>query len=320
MEPKNNKLKADVGVVVARFQVDELTKSHVDLIHTVAKYHHRVIIFLGLAPTRGDPEDPLDYQMRKQMLLQAFDEADLDADLDVLFIRDKNDDVAWSADLDFQISNLIGPTHTVTLYGGRDAFVNAYTGRYPTQELEGKHYDSGTEVRNKISKRVKGSRDFRAGVIWGSRNCYPTAFPTVDVAVLDRSGPLAVLLCKKPDESKYRFVGGFASPDSDSFEEDAKRETREETGLSINRVRYVGSKKIDDWRYRKSPNKIKTLFFTADYEFGKPKADDDIEKVAWVRINVLNDNLFMPEHVPLFHMLLKALSDEIKPTSEDTSE
>ena len=39
--------KADIGVIVGRFQVHDLTEGHRDLIDTVANRHDKVIVFLG---------------------------------------------------------------------------------------------------------------------------------------------------------------------------------------------------------------------------------------------------------------------------------
>ena len=49
MKPKTNP-STDVGIIVGRFQVDELHDAHVDLIQYVFDQHPKVIIFLGLSP------------------------------------------------------------------------------------------------------------------------------------------------------------------------------------------------------------------------------------------------------------------------------
>jgi bifunctional NMN adenylyltransferase/nudix hydrolase len=61
----------DVGVIVGRFQVPELHDAHKDLIETVCDKHDKVIIFLGLSPLMVTRENPLDFESRKQMILES---------------------------------------------------------------------------------------------------------------------------------------------------------------------------------------------------------------------------------------------------------
>lgn len=295
----------DCGVIIARFQVHELHPAHIDLIESVCKEHPKVIIFLGLSPVLGTQNNPLDFEARKQMILDKF------PNVNVLYIKDQQSDEKWSSELDEKIKDVIGPNQSVVLYGSRDSFIKYYLGKYPTQELIQEIFISGSEIRRTISKSVKNSPEFRAGVIWGSWNQYPKCFPTVDIAIFNED-ETRILLARKPKETLYRFVGGFADPKSTSYEEDAKREVQEETGLIIDNVKYIGSTIIDDFRYRKEVDKIKTLFFKGFITSGQPKANDDICEVKFFDINKLNESDIMPEHKPLLKMLQKHLA-ETKP-------
>ena len=51
----------DVGVIVGRFQVNELHAAHRELIDTVIGNHKKVLIFLGLSPVRVTRHNPLDF-------------------------------------------------------------------------------------------------------------------------------------------------------------------------------------------------------------------------------------------------------------------
>ena len=248
--------KADVGVIVGRFQVPELHEAHLEVIQSVIERHSKVIIFLGLSPCKTTYNNPLDFEARKQLILQKF------PDVNVLYIKDESSDEVWSRKLDSQIYDLIGANQTAILYGSRDSFIQYYSGKFKTVELEATRIVSGTELRKEASNKVKASPDFRAGVIWAVNNQFPSCYPTVDVAIIDPS-TFRVLLGRKPSEKLYRFIGGFASPQSNSYEDDAKREAQEETGLGVDNLVYVGSCLIDDWRYRKEIHKIKTMFFAA---------------------------------------------------------
>lgn len=290
----------EVGVIIGRFQSPYLHEAHTDLIQSVVEKHPKTIIFLGLSPCKTTYNNPLDFEARKQMILEKFPNAN------VLYIKDEPSDSLWSKKLDGQINDLLGPNQKATLYGGRDSFIPHYTGKYPTVELEPKSFISASEIRKDVSNRVKASPDFRAGVIWATTNQFPSTYPTVDCAIVDKPNN-RLLLARKSNETLYRFVGGFSDPEDESYEYTVKREVSEETGLDVSDLHYIGSKKIDDWRYRNEKNKIKTLFFVAQYIFGSPKASDDICEVKWFNINEIKESDVVDTHKPLLKMLMNFL-------------
>lgn len=292
---------SDVAVIIGRFQVPDLHEAHRELIDSVVKNHSRTIIFLGLSTCLSTRNNPLDFEARKQMLLQAY------PDVTVLYIKDVKSDEFWSGMLDRQISDIVSPNQSVTLYGGRDAFIKHYKGKFPTVELESKIYVSGTEIRNSISKKVKGSPDFRAGVIWATFNQFPKVYATVDVAIMNEDNT-RILLGRKLEEEQYRFIGGFSMPDSDSFEIDAKREVSEEAGIEISWPEYIGSFKINDWRYSREIDKIKTNFYYSKYLFGSPRAGDDIAEIRWFDIDKIKESDIVEGHWQLFLALLAKLN------------
>jgi bifunctional NMN adenylyltransferase/nudix hydrolase len=271
----------DVGVIVGRFQVHELHQAHRDLIDYVCARHEKVVIFLGLSPLMVSTNNPLDFEARKQMLLEAYPE------VNVLYIKDVNSDEVWSDRLDAMIEDLKTPAQSVVLYGGRDSFIDHYRGEFPTQELTQAVFMSGTVERKQIARSSsRRTPDFRAGVIWASQSRYPTVYTTVDIAVLKhdrledrkpaseswkkcnvcsprraclihreeaeayyaKEHPTQLLLGRKPNEKLYRFIGGFSDPRSESFEHDAKREVMEEAGIEVGDLRYLGSLNVDDCR------------------------------------------------------------------------
>lgn len=301
------------GILVGRFQVHDLHDAHIDLINTVCKEHEKVIIFLGLSPLMVTQNNPLDFESRKQMILEKF------PNVNVLYIKDTPDDEVWSKDLDEKIKDLVSPNQGVILYGSRDSFISHYSGQYKTQELMQEVYISGAEIRKNISKKVKSSADFRAGVIWASGNRYPTTYPTVDIAIFNEDCS-KILLGRKAKESKYRFIGGFADPKSDSYEDDAIREVKEETGLDIVDLMYVGSFRVQDWRYRSEIDKIKTLLFCAKMLEGRPQAMDDIAEVRLFDFDKIDpDTMLVTEHARMFKTLKQYWMDYLVfKTSEDT--
>ncbi len=288
----------DIGVIVGRFQVNELHPGHLELIKDVAAKHRRVVVFLGVAPVLVTRSNPLDYITRKEMLLQHFPH------LTILSIPDTPSDHDWSRELDKRIREAC-PVGSVVMYGSRDSFIKYYSGIFATSELPEHQSTSGTEVRVSISQEIKASPDFRAGVIFAAYNQYPKVYPTVDVAILKQD---KILLGRKPTQDKFRFIGGFTDPADNSYEEAAARETLEETGITLGKMNYAGSAKIDDWRYRSEQDKIITHLFVATYQSGEPVATDDIVELQWFELAELKQEDLVNEHHVLFQLLQKHLN------------
>lgn len=134
-------------------------------------------------------------------------------------------------------------------------------------------------------------------------NRYPTVFATVDVVI--RKGE-NLLLGRKAHQSKFRFVGGFTDPALDnSYEDAAKREAKEETGIEVKTVKYLGSTRIDDPRYRNTPDCIITHLFEATEWSGEPVASDDIAELQWFDSKQLTASDFVDEHHVLWDLYCK---------------
>ena len=284
----------DVAVIVGRFQVNELHEAHIDLITSVLNKHDRVLLFLGNSTIRNTLNNPLDYRARRTMIADKF------PTVEIHYINDNPSDTAWTKNLDKLIGEQLLPMQTVTLYGSRDSFLKCYSGKHNTCELEATTFISGTEVRRRVCNNYPPTADYRAGMIAATAYRFPTAFQTVDIAVVNDKGEL--LLARKPEEKKWRFIGGFSDPASVSLEEDAKREVQEEAGVEVGNITYLGSTLINDWRYRGEIDKIKTALFVAKYVFGKPEGADDVAEVKWVSINNLTKNDIVETHHVLIDM------------------
>ena len=288
----------DVAVIVGRFQVNELHEAHIDLITSVLNKHDRVLLFLGNSTIRNTLNNPLDYRARRTMIADKF------PTVEIHYINDNPSDTAWTKNLDKLIGEQLLPMQTVTLYGSRDSFLKCYTGKFNTCELEATTFISGTEVRRRVCNNYPPTADYRAGMIAATAYRFPTAFQTVDIAVVNDKGEL--LLARKPEEKKWRFIGGFSDPASVSLEEDAKREVQEEAGVEVGNITYLGSTLINDWRYRGEIDKIKTALFVAKYVFGKPEGADDVAEVKWVSIN----NLTKTDIVETHHVLIDMFNEK----------
>lgn len=295
---KQKSKQYNVGVIIGRFQVAVLHKAHKELIDHVCKDHSKVIIFLGVSPVKSSFNNPLDFEARKSMILKDY------PNINVLYLKDVPCDICWSNNLDEQIKDLTGSNQTVCLYGSRDSFILHYKGKYDCIELEQTVFVSGSEQRNKLANTISSSVDFRHGAVFSVHNKYPACIPTVDVAIFSENKS-KLLLGRKQNETKYRFIGGYVDP-GESFEIAAKREALEETGLELSDFNYIGSYPIDDWRYRSEKDKITTLFYTAQYTFGKPEPKDDIIELKWFEIGKELKNYIVDEHLVLFNSLIGA--------------
>lgn len=293
---------SDVGVIVGRFQVHRLHDAHLALIKSVYESHSHTVIVLGVAPTRVTHRNPLDFASRQKMIAEAFPTAT------ILYLRDERSDEVWSKELDKLIESVASPAQSVTIYGGRDCFVEHYLGKHKTRVLESEQYVSGSELRKTISKAVKGTEDFRAGVIWASANSYPRVYPTVDVAVwrstkeneaLYFPRDYQFLLARKPNEQGWRFPGGFVQPTDESYAVAAKREVAEELGVEIGNLAVITSMVVDDWRYRAESDKIMTTLFVAQFLFGPVRPADDVSEAKWFPVTEIESGLMVPEHLPL---------------------
>lgn len=293
----------EIGVVIARFQVNRLHPSQRELMDDVCKNHKKVILFLGIPPVYRPESDPLDFATRKIMLQNDYQ------NIVILPLKDNRDDHKWSKNMDEQISLTFNGGKAL-LYGSRDSFIPHYHGVHQTVELITDTFYSGTQVRKELTREVLGSDDFRAGVIYGKADRYPTSYNTVDVACLN--GNNQILLGKKPDENKWRFIGGYEDPTDCCKEQAAKREFGEETGsCEIGDLEYVCSQRVDDWRYRRSKDAIMTTLFVGKFIFGSPTPTDDIAELSWISIDKLMesnlDEMIMVEHVELMKKLLNKL-------------
>lgn len=289
--------KYSIGVVVARFQIHELHEGHHHVIKQVTQNHKKTIIFLGVPRFIGTKKNPLDFDTRKKMVQTHY------PDCVILAIQDKSDNNSWASELDRRIREVY-PHGEVLMYGSRDSFIPHYLnggGKFQTKELQPLGSWAGTDIRKMISEEVKNSKDFRSGVIYHAYNLYPRVIPTVDIAPLN-SDETKVLLAKKWDESKWRFIGGFVKPEDESVQSAARRIYMKETGHNSESgdYKYITSCQIQDWRFRGEDDKIMTTLFTCKHLWGSIQPSDDIQELKWVDISELKSEMFMAEHQKLF--------------------
>lgn len=297
-------MKPDYGVIVGRFQVNDLHDGHKELFRQVKARHSAVIVFIGVNGAGYlNQNNPLDFPTRRAMIQAKYD-------FTVLPLKDRRTDEEWSRELDNAIADVTTGAASVTLYGGRKSFVPHYHGRYAPVELAlpiETQKVSGTDIRDAISNQVIESPEFRAGMIYAAAHRWPEALPCVDIAILN-DDETQVLLAQKPEETGlglWRFVGGhYERHKHANWEAAAREEAMEETGLDLITLEQVaGGIPIRDWRYSE-PDGIVTTLFKGRAMTSLAKARDDVAKVQWFTIANLTESYFIPEHRVLFGYLI----------------
>lgn len=293
----------DIGVIIGRFQIDELHTEHKKVIDEVLRRHEKVILFIGVTSGLGTERNPLDFLTRKVMIEEIYNNK-----ISLIYpLNDKKLDEVWSKQVDTKIREAF-PLGSVVLYGSKDSFIPHYKGKFDVIELVPENTISATDIRKQISKKVESGSDFRKGIIYSCYNRHPAVQPTIDVAIMNED-ETQVLLGRKHQEIQFRFIGGFVDVTDGSYEQTARREAGEETGLDIGNIVYIGSVRVNDWRYKSDTDRsIMTTFFKAKKISGHEKGADDIAEVKWFNVADLKAEELVPEHTNLVIKLKEVLS------------
>lgn len=306
----------EIGVVIARFQVEKLTTAHKKLLDWVYANHPRMIVFLGISPAILSRRDPLNYDSRRMMVQKEYPNSEIIGIKDV-GISNK----AWSNKLDTSINERY-PLANVALYGGRDNFSKRYLGKYKVIDLTiaipeqfSEMGDvSGTHERSEtVFGGPRNSADFRAGVIYAAYQQYPKVFATVDIAILEhRETGWWVILGQRPHNADLRFPGGFTDPTDESYEAAAIREAKEETNMAVFNLEYITSRQVDDWRYPGPDRIVTTLFATDIFDVNPIEGLDDLTTPQWYSVDDLDPERITPEHRVLWTHLRKYCDEKTR--------
>lgn len=292
-----------LSVIIGRFQVPMLHAGHRHLIHWARERANRLLILIGTSEALPTSRNPLPYPVRQAMVAEAFPEAL------ILPLPDCATDEIWSAQVDRIIEEHF-PGSTPTLYGSRDSFVPHYLGIHPTVIVPPILAPSGTELRQENGRYLPVNANFRAGMIHAQSVRLPVSYQTVDIAVIRHADQHVLLGQKSHDGALWRFIGGFVDPKDSSLESAALRELHEEAGrIDTHAVRYVGSFRVQDHRYRSEADQVMTAFYTTYHLSGSPTAGDDLDQVAWLPIKDLL-GIIVPNHRPLAEQLIETLKGE----------
>lgn len=292
-----------LGVMIGRYQIDELHAGHVACIDEVASRHRRVLILIGERDTPATDVLPLPAFIRQQMLMEKFPGAT------VIPIMDHESDEVWSQNVDKIVRLIAGPSGAI-LYSGRKGFIPHYKGRYPTVELEMEMDEiSATARRAEIAMNPPmNSQEFRAGMIYQMQHLIPRTYEAVDIAMLRMSedNDVEVLLARKPLTKRWRFPGGHVEGTELTLTA-ARREMREETGLVFESdPKLIGEYLVNDWRVRDTMKAFyRTFLYAGWYSWGNAMAADDVEETRWFSVRGLTFqktcNIVVSEHQDLLY-------------------
>lgn len=277
----------DVGVIVGRFQTDELTPAHLELIDTVYNTHSNLVIILGLSPQECTPKNPLDYRIRKIFLQEQYPKAD------VLYVNDMRYDDDWSRQLDRIVRSVTRKHQTVCLYGGRDSFLPHYNGQHPAKELTLKESEfiSATSRRKIIRNSVTNHQEFRKGIIYGTASIGARSIPAPIVVISDQDHK-HILMGKRYQDRKYSFITDEL-PCNKTFEVFSSEIVYEKTGFKIepDDLKCYGSVIVPDWKYRSEDDTVIGMIYVTTVNFGKATAKGDMTKLKWIDIETIHDHV-----------------------------
>lgn len=297
------------NIIIGRFHCDTLTAGHHHLINESLKKRPKatLVFLIGDRFPGYTNKNPLPTEARRKMLKFYY------PDCIVHTIYDNPSDKEWSN----QVDTIAWRYKNPVLFGSRDSFIPKYHGSLKCVGIKELPNTCATDRRKHLAKVVYNSHFFRAGVIHAVENRFPTAYPTVDIAVLktNQTAPMSLipngvelLLGRKPGKTKFCFIGGFVDPTDSCLEVAAGRELSEEVpGIITHEMKYVGSMKIDDFRYKGTKDGIITSLFTTYVMGGSIKAGDDIEEVKFFDLVNFDMSVLTEYHHPLFEMLKKHL-------------
>lgn len=303
-----------VGVIIGRYQAPGLTEGHKHVLDTAASENDKIIVIVGDNTKKFTLIYPLPVLYRLGLVNDYCLDKGYDFHLERLL--DYRLDEVWSEKVDKKIAKHISEGDEVTLYGSRDCFHKHYTTKkYQFKDVIEIPGISATLVREEAAKNIVYDPNWAKGVIHAVNNQYPVSYQVVDVAILKTSSEnndVYVLLGRKHNETQIRFPGGFTDVTDNSLEEAANREAKEECGegIELSPMKYISSRRVDDWRYRRETNKIMTAFYVCHYIFGQVKGSDDLAEVNWFNLKEVNPEDLVHEHRILLEQLVDYVSKD----------
>ncbi|QRV02553.1 NAD(+) diphosphatase [Arcanobacterium phocisimile] len=149
-----------------------------------------------------------------------------------------------------------------------------------------------------VSDRLGRKRQCATGHV-----VFPRMDPAVIMAIVDEQGRLLLARNSRWLQGRVSVLAGFLEP-GESFEQAVRRETREEAGVQVDRVRYLGSQ---SWPF---PRSLMVAFVGYTRETAVKIDDDEIAEAFFatrdsVRERVANGELTLPSNASVGRALIE---------------
>ena len=289
-------------VIIGRFQRPTIHPVLDDFIKQQIEESENVLILVGLAQIQATKKNPMDFETRKYMLQEAY------PTVTIGYLKDVREHKEWSDNLDEQIGRFARKAKTeitaITVYGGEHTVKTQYTNNHPILDLPSQSYINEKHMLD-VPSDIKKTLEYRLAVCSTANKPYAKVYPTVDIAVFNNESEL--LMARKPEETLFRFIGGFVDP-NETWKQAAIREVGEEACIEIDNLEYVDSFVIPDHRYRNEDDSITSTLFTADLKSGIPYPQDDIAELKWGNLETIDFDTIVPEHRELLRSVITHVS------------
>lgn len=314
------------AVMIGRFQSPIFHEGYQQIVRSYPNHAQRLVILVGSSEI-FDQRLPIPYHVVAQTIRRSIKNMEnfpkwAKDEIQVSSIADSRpNNELWLDDVlsHFKISDY----KNLVFLTGRDGFQNYIdTNLLTSRGCEIKVLPTISEVSGTMIRSVDTSifelsdhelKIYAEGYVAASKRLFPTSYSTVDILPIIADNTF--LLGRKCSDplGKYRLVGGFVDPQDHDLEAAALRELQEETCInkeSVLSTQYIGSYRINDYRYRNSIHKIMTNLFVCDVTNNATwRANDDICELKAFSLEDLSLDIICEEHKNLIFEAIKFISN-----------
>ena len=242
------------------------------IIRTLFERGKEVVIFLAIDRSYVSQKNPLGFDERKFMLDKAISETEFrDRQYSVLPLINQRSNSTWSHLLDTTITSHIRRPNLapeqVGLIHSRDGFGRHYFshGRFILVEVPEIKGVNATNLRNEVVTNRKFTSDYIRGLVAQQMKA-PAVILYMQTRCVIRNSDrkIGIIQYRSDSETKFRFPGGYFSPEKDTnFEGSLERKLNLKLSNIFNRSHftYVGNTPIDDWRHREAGGRCMCMVY-----------------------------------------------------------
>lgn len=281
----------EVGVLIARFQTHKLVEAHLNILNSLRSKYAKVLVLLTTPAIKATIENPLDYPSRAEMIRTSF------PDVLIQPLADTSSDGQWSWKIDVAIREAFGALVKVSIHASSDAAVPFYIGTHKILPLPPKIQQSiaGVKASLKNDSALMGTPAWRAGMVHSSTARFDLSYQRVDVVPYRiEKGNLEILLLSREENEGLFSIGGSVLTKDLSLEEASKRELWDQVGVR-GLPKYVGSTRVNDWRFRFERDKVLSSVFVVGYIPQQGLSSLKGVTAKWFSLSVVSDGLLVAD-------------------------